>query len=390
MNGRRVNNWFAVAAYALAAGVSQLLWLTYAPITTQAAAHFGVSENAVGWLAEVFPLVYVLLAIPAGILLDRWMRQTLVAASALMLAGAAVRFAGGFNAALAGQVLVAVAQPAVLAAVTKVAAESVEPEQRTTAISIGSAGLFLGLVAALALGATIGAKDQLQPLMLIDLVVAAASFLLIAAALRRPMAYESEERLAIGRRELVGLYTDRVLARLGLMVFIGMGVYNGVATWLEVLLHPDGVSSSTAGWMLVALTLAGIVGALVVPVRVVARRAERGYLQVAALVGAAGFAALAVASALAVSFAALTIVGFFLLAAQPVILELSERRAGHAAASAAGAIYLAGNLGGIVIAVLVQSITGHPQAAFFVLGGAMLLMAPLARSLGSDYGTPAR
>lgn len=53
MSGERLkNDWFAVAAYALLAAASQLLWLTYAPITTESAAYFGVSEDAVGWLAH--------------------------------------------------------------------------------------------------------------------------------------------------------------------------------------------------------------------------------------------------------------------------------------------------------------------------------------------------
>ena len=69
---RRVpTRWGAIAAYAGVAAANQLLWLTFAPITTATAEHYGVCEGAVGWLSQVFPLLYVLLAIPAGIALDR-------------------------------------------------------------------------------------------------------------------------------------------------------------------------------------------------------------------------------------------------------------------------------------------------------------------------------
>lgn len=377
------NNWFAVGAYALLAGVSQLLWLTWAPITSDVAAHFDVSEDAVGWLAEIFPLLYVVLAIPAAILLDRWMRETLITAATLMVAGATVRFGGGYGFALAGQVLVAVAQPAVLAAVTRIAAEHVEPERRTLAISIGSAGVFLGIVSSLLLGSTIGAADELRPLMLTNLAIALLAFLLITAALWRPAARESDERVAIGRRELVAIYTDPVLSRLGALMFLGMGVFNGIATWLETLLQPAGISSSTAGAMLVALTVAGIVGALVLPARVAERRAESVYLQVAAAVGGGAFLVLALTSVVPVAFAVLVLLGLFLLASLPVILEISERRAGRTAASAAGAIYLAGNLGGITLALLTQTLNDQPRAAFLLLGIAMLLLGPVARSLPS-------
>jgi predicted MFS family arabinose efflux permease len=386
---RQRNDWFAVAAYAVLAATSQMLWLTYAPITTESAAHFGVSEDAVGWLAELFPLLYVLLAVPAALLLDRWLRQMLIGASLLMLAGASLRLAiGGFSAALAGQLLVAAAQPVVLAAVTKLAAERVAPEQRATAISVGSAGLFLGIVLALVLGAVVGARDQLQPLLTINLVVALLAAALTLIALRRPSEREADESVAIGVSDLRAIYTDPVLSRLGAMVFLGMGIFNAVATWLEVLLRPEGIGSSQTSWILVAMTVAGVISAVLLPPRLAQRHVQRGYLQLAALVGAVGFllvSALSTAFGFGVAFA---VVGFFLLAAQPVILEISERRAGHAAASAAGAILLAGNLGGIVLAVLVQTINGHATAAFVVLAVAMLLIAPLARSLPDDFNTP--
>jgi hypothetical protein len=63
--------WGVVIAYSLLAAATQMLWLTYAAITTDAAHRYGVSVGAIGWLAEIFPLLYVVLAIPAGALLDR-------------------------------------------------------------------------------------------------------------------------------------------------------------------------------------------------------------------------------------------------------------------------------------------------------------------------------
>lgn len=391
MSGERTgNDWIAVGAYALLAATSQMLWLTFAPITTESAAHFGVSEDAVGWLAEIFPLLYVVLAVPAGILLDRWMRHTLIGAAALMLAGALLRLGSDtFAIVFAGQMLIAVAQPAVLAAVTKLAAEYVAPEARTMAISVGSAGTFLGLVAALVLGATIGAEDELRPLLTINAVVAAVAFVWAVVALRRPAPRESQENVAVGLRELRAIYTDPVLSRLGGMIFIGMGVFNGLATWLEVLLRPAGVSSSTVSWMLVVMAVSGIFGAIFLAPRVSARGAERGFVQLAAAVGAGVFVVLAATSVVGVNFVVLAILGFVLLGAQPVLLEISERRAGHTAASAAGALFLAGNLGGIVLAVLVQSVNTHATVAFLLLGGAMLLLAPLARSLRPGFNAPA-
>lgn len=383
------NQWFVVAAYALLAATSQLLWLTFAPITTEASLLLNVSDSAVGWLAEIFPLTYVLLAIPAGILLDRWMRQTLIAAGVLMFGGAALRLVGdGFSVILAGQVLIAIAQPAVVTAVTKLSAESVSPEYRTLAISIGSAGTFLGIVAALVLGATVGSQGEMEPLLVINLVVAIAAMLGIAVALRRPLPGTSDEAVSVGFHELRRLYSDPVLGRLGTLIFVGMGVFNALATWLEVLLSPSGVTSSAASWMLVVTAVAGIAGAILIAPWVAARSREQVYLQFTALVGGIVFAAFAVIEPAAINYVLLAVLGFLLLGAQPVLLEISERRAGRTAASAAGALFLAGNLGGIVLAVIVQTVNSKPSVAFALLALAMLVIAPIAHSLKPGFNAP--
>ena len=65
------SRWRPVLAYAALSAANQMLWLTFTPLTTGAARHYGVSSGAVGWLAELFPLLYVVLALPAGRLVDR-------------------------------------------------------------------------------------------------------------------------------------------------------------------------------------------------------------------------------------------------------------------------------------------------------------------------------
>ena len=48
----RDSRWPVIAAFALVGAATQVLWLTFAPVTTVAAVHYGVSENAIGWLAK--------------------------------------------------------------------------------------------------------------------------------------------------------------------------------------------------------------------------------------------------------------------------------------------------------------------------------------------------
>src|SRR5271163_3223514 len=89
--GTRGGGWRVIVAYALVCAGTQVLWLSYAAITTETARFYGVSVSAVGWLAEIFPLLYVVLAIPAGILLDRWFRPVLTGGGVLVALGGFVR-----------------------------------------------------------------------------------------------------------------------------------------------------------------------------------------------------------------------------------------------------------------------------------------------------------
>ena len=79
--------WSVLVAFVLVTSANQMLWLTFAPITTDAARHYDVSEGAIGALSAVFPLLYVLLAIPAGFALDRWFRGSVGLGAALTAVG---------------------------------------------------------------------------------------------------------------------------------------------------------------------------------------------------------------------------------------------------------------------------------------------------------------
>ena len=74
----RMNRWGILAGYGLLAASTQLLWLTYAPITTQAHRAMGVSVGAAGDLAGIFPLMYVVLALPSGRWLDTRFELSLI------------------------------------------------------------------------------------------------------------------------------------------------------------------------------------------------------------------------------------------------------------------------------------------------------------------------
>ena len=145
-----MNRWVVLAGYGLLAACSQLLWLSYAFIEGQAHRAMGVSVGDVGDLAAIFPLMYVILALPFGKWLDLSFERALGLGAILTGAGGLLRLVspGSFWWAFAGQLVIAVGQPLVLNSITKVAARYFPEQERTTAISIGSVSLYAGILVA--------------------------------------------------------------------------------------------------------------------------------------------------------------------------------------------------------------------------------------------------
>ncbi len=382
----RTHGWRVIVAYGLVCAATQVLWLTFAAITTETARHYGVSVGAVGWLAEIFPLLYVVLAIPAGILLDRWFRPVLAAGAVLVAAGGLLRLGGDtFAWAMAGQVAVAVAQPVVLSAVSKLAGEYLPPEQRATGISVGSAGGFVGMLIALLLGPTLGGHGHIERLLVVEAVLAVIPTVALCVTLRRP-GQESTEHAAIAGNAARALWALPSMRTLCGLVFIGFGVFVALATWLQTLLQPAGVSETAAGALLVGMVIAGVFGCAVLPPIVDRRGIERGFMRTAVVAGSLGCVALGVVPWLGGRAVAIVVMGVFLLPALPVILTATERLAGSAAGTAGAIVWMAGNLGGLVVALLVQVLVHDPLAAFLAMAAVSLLGLPIAARLTAPTG----
>lgn len=360
-----------LAAYAALAATTQLLWLTFAAIDTDVAPVFHVEVGTVGDLSAIFPAVYILLALPTGRWLDLRFNQALGFGAALVAGGAAVRLLDprSFAWQLAGQVVIAAAQPLVLNSVNKVAARYFPESERAVAIAVGSAGLFAGILAAVLTAGPLFSAGGLRLLLTVQAVVAVLVAAAVLLALRVP-ARSGDVAVSGSLRWLRG---DAFMWRLAALVFVGMGTYNAVATFLEPVLRPFG-EGSAAGPLLAVMTLAGIGGAATLAPAVAARDARRLMLTAALLVSAFAFFMLASVHTVVWAGIWLAIDGFVLLACLPVVLDWAEVHTGGARqGTAVGFLMLAGNLGGAVYILGAQAVIGSP---YLVLG--LLALTDLA------------
>jgi hypothetical protein len=101
------------------------------------------------------------------------------------------------------------------------------------------------------------------------------------------------------------------------------------------------------------------------------------------VVGSLGSVALAFVPGIPGKAIVMLAMGAVLLPALPVILTVAEELSGPAAGTAGAIVWMAGNLGGLVVALLVQVLVHHPTAAFLAMAVVVALSTPLAMRMVS-------
>jgi predicted MFS family arabinose efflux permease len=382
--------WGPLCAFAAASSANQMAWLVFAPVATGSAGYYHVSTTAIGVLSEMFPLLYVVLAIPAARLVDRGMTAWLGTAAGLDLTGALVRLGalgrGGFAWALAGQVLIGCAQPFLLASLTPLARRYLLPADRPTGIAVGSAGTFAGFILAYLVGGAVGGAHSGTVL------VAGGIYSLVTCSIfgwalwryRRcagdvaPPGGEPLDHTPAGLRSI---WADRVMRNLAVLVACGFGVFVSLTTWAQTLLAPAGVSTGEVDAYLTLMLAAGALASAVVPALV-----ARNGRQLRFLVGA-GVSTIAACLALAAvpgNYSAglcLVAIGALLLPCLPVMLEVTERRHRASSAVAGNFLWLAGNVGGIAAAVATGAESALPWLSFGTMALFLVMAVPSAVNL---------
>ncbi len=374
------NRWRILGGYALLAACTQMLWLSFAAVDTQTAAALHVDVGTVGDLAAIFPFIYIVLALPTGRWLDMRFTQALTVGAVLTGGGALMRVVDptsiGWQ--IAGMLVIAAGQPLVLNSITKVAARYFPPNERAIAISIGTAALFVGILAAVLTAGPLFAAGGLRLLLAAQAVPSIMAALVVYASFKTPPYFQDDPSVSVSLRWLAG---DRFMWSLAVLVFIGMGTYNAVATWLQPILDHFG-EAAAAGNLIAVLTFAGILGAAVLPSAVAARDRRRTMLISALAVSTLAFAAMAAFHAVLWLGVWMFIDGFVLLACLPVVLDWSEVHAGPERQGAAvGFLMMAGNLGGLVLVLIIQAVIGNAYLALGLMAVVGLAGIPAALRL---------
>ena len=390
--------WVVLIVYMFVAALTQLYWLNFAAIDTYLEANLNLSAMKVSYLTTVFPLLFVVLSIPSGIIIDRKGYKFGVGIGTIFTgAFALVRLINPSSYAilLISQIGISIGQPFVLNGITKLAVTWFPKDEEATAVGLGSLALFLGMIVGLGVTPMLVQSMSFNTMLLIYAIIGAISI---------PIFYIFTKTLPVGIENKIDIeeisYIDGIkkiikvkdFILLCVVAFIGIGVFNGLLTWLEKILNElSRLSMQQAGNISSMLVFSGMVGCIIIPMLSDKIKKRKPFLMLASLVGAITVIILIFARGFIANALNAIIMGFFVVATLPIVLKMSAEIAGEEFAGIGSAfLQLLGNGAAVVLVPTIEALhsaTGKyslPLSVLAILFGILFFVVFL---MGETYHT---
>ena len=377
--------WVMLVVYMFIVAMNQLLWITFAPITSEAVHYYDVSELWIGILSMSFMVVFILFSIPASWIIDKYGIRIGVGIGALLtgIFGLTRGFAStNFNLLLVSQIGIAIGQPFLLNAITKLSARWFPITERATASGLGTLSMYVGILAGMIFTPFLTLSSGIDGMLYfygILAVVAAGIFILLAkeGPPTAPCLPGQEERaLVLDGFKII--FRSRDFLLLMFIFFIGLGVFNSVTTWIEAILNPRNISVTQAGIVGGVMIAAGIAGAMVIPILSDRYQKRVPFIQLALLGATLGLIGISYSNNLSLVMLSGGVLGFFLLSSGPIGFQYGAEITYPASeGSSNGLLLLMGQISGIAfifgLDIFKSKADGSMSSPLMVLIGLMVL-----------------
>lgn len=359
--------WVVLAVFFLITVVIEIQWLAFAPIAREAqvAYCFGASDGIyIDLFAMIFLILFIIFCIPASHIINRYgIRKGIGIGAALtgifgLMKGV---FATNYTMMIVCQVGLGIAQPFILNAVTKVAANWFPLNERATAVGIGTLAQYVGFIVVSMVtpylvvknGDTYDLSGMLMTWGVITAAVAALFLILIREKPATPPSQQgTEERLLSGEgfRHIMK-HRDMQIALA--LFFIGLGMFNAITTCFDRICEIKKLATEQTGMIMGIMFISGIVGAIVLPTLSDKLRKRKSFILMGMALMIPGLIGLTVFESFGWMMASSAVMGFFLLGgAGPVGFQYAAEVSYPAPESfSQGVILLAGQISGILFVV---------------------------------------
>jgi MFS family permease len=312
--------WVILGTFMLVNLTIQMLWICFAPIAGPAAAFYGVSDLQIGLLAMTFMIVYVPLSIPVSWLIDTYGYRKAVGFGVVLLGIFGVLravFAVNYTWVLLATIGVAAAQPFLMNAISTVAARWFPIQERATASGLALVASFIGIaigqVTSPMLITSYGIPGMLWIFGGANAAAALLFLVLTRDAPRTPPCPPGQEARALVVDGLKSMLRMKEIWFLLFVFLVGMGIFNGISTWIAGIAEPRGFTIQQAGDLGAFLLLGGIIGAVVLPALSDKTRKRKAFIVVGLVMAIPGLLGMIYANRYWEMVLAMFELGFFLV-----------------------------------------------------------------------------
>jgi MFS family permease len=348
--------WVVLFAFMLMMAMQQLLWITFAAITTDSAAYFKVSELNVGILSMVFMIVYIFASIPASWLIDTYgFHMSVGIGSALTGVFGLLRgfFPSSYTWVLIFQIGIAIGQPFIVNSVTKVAARWFPIEERGTASGLSWLAGYLGLIVGLVLTPYLIIGNNIPKMLLYYGIISLISAVFFIGFAKEypptPQCKPEEEERSLVFDGIRKMLVNKDFLFLMIIFFIGLGVFNGLSTWIENILSPRGFTSIQAGTIGGSMVLSGVIGSAIIPLLSDKLGSRVGFIILAIAGSIPGLIGITYATSYPIVLISAFSLGFFMLSCAPLGFQYGAEIAYPAPEGTSnGILMMMGQISGVI------------------------------------------
>ncbi len=372
--------WIVLSVFMFINITIQMLWIAYAPITILASSFYGVTDSKIGLLSMVFMIAFIPLSIPVSWGIDTFgFRRTVSIGAIIMAVFGVMRGLVGDNytLVLVSTIGIAIAQPFLLNAWTKLPALWFGHKERATAVGLITLASLVGTAVGMVLTPELVKTMAIDRIQLLYGVIAAISTLLFVVLAREkpatPPCASGEEIRAL---MLDGLKHALSIPKFWIYLFIsfvGLGLFNGITTWVEPIIRLRHFTPDDAGTLGALMLAGGLVGAVVMPVFSDKTHKRQIFILLGFALAIPGLIGVTFATSAWLLFASAFWMGFFLVGANPIGMQYSaEVTHPTPEGTSNGLIQLFGQAS--VIFVTIMDVMKTPQGSFT---SSLLLMVGL-------------
>ncbi|MFX1419506.1 MAG: MFS transporter [Promethearchaeota archaeon] len=343
----------------------QILWITFASITIEAATFYSVAELDILLLSLVFMIAYIPVTFLASWIIEKYDFRIGAGIGAVLagIFGLLRYFAGNdYTLVLIFQIGIAIGQPFVLNSITRLSANWFPESERTTATGLSMISQFIGIMLGVLITPFIFEALNIPITILIYGILALISGVLFVIFTKNkpptpPSIEISKEKVLMGEG-LKKVFVNKYFIILFVTFFFGLGIFNFITSYIELIVFPRGFDATDAGILGGLMLIGGIVGCVIMSALSDKYKKRKILLIISILMATISLSIITFTADAILLYLFSFLLGYGTLSAGPVALEYAvELTEPVPEATSNGLLMMIGQVGGIIFILFFEGFT---------------------------------